>query len=70
MVYALNSDVVIDDVHVTKVDEHDGPDASGDQRNHAIVATSQPSAGAHTVEVENSLSTCSRRTAFSSSARR
>ncbi|MGZ9109723.1 MAG: hypothetical protein ACXW3X_01215 [Rhodoplanes sp.] len=47
-IYALNSDVVVDDVHVTKVDELAGQAASGNQRNHAIVADSQPAAGEHT----------------------
>ena len=54
-IYALNSDVVVDDVHVTKVDELAGPAASGNQRNHAIVADSQASAGEHTITVQNSL---------------
>jgi hypothetical protein len=54
-IYALNSDVVVDDVHVTKVDELAGMAASGNQRNHAIVADSQGSAGEHTITVQNSL---------------
>ena len=54
-IYALNSDVVVDGVHVTKVDELVGQAASGNQRNHAIVADSQAGAGEHTVTVQNSL---------------
>lgn len=54
-IYALNSDVLVDDVHVTKVDELAGQAASGNQRNHAIVADSQPAAGEHTITVQNSL---------------
>jgi len=54
-IYALNSNVVVDDVHVTKVDEVAGQAASGNQRNHSIVADSQASAGEHTITVQNSL---------------
>jgi len=54
-VYALNSDLLVDDVHVTKVDEVAGMAASGNQRNHAIVADSQAGQGDHTLTVQNSL---------------
>jgi hypothetical protein len=54
-IYALNSDVVVDGVHVTKVDELAGQAASGNQRNHSIVADSQAGAGEHTITVQNSL---------------
>ena len=54
----LNSDAHIDGVAVTGADELAGPDVSGVQRNHAILATSHDAAhggtGAHTVEIENS----------------
>jgi VCBS repeat-containing protein len=54
-IYALNSDLVVDDVHVTEVDEIAGAAASGNQRNHAIVANSHAGAGEHTLTVESSL---------------
>ncbi len=54
-IYALNSNLVVDDVHVTRVDELAGQAASGNQRNHAIVADSHAGAGAHTITVQNSL---------------
>jgi len=57
-IYVLNSDAHIDGVAVTGADELAGPDVSGVQRNHAILATSHDVAhggtGAHTVEIENS----------------
>jgi hypothetical protein len=57
-IYVLNSDAHIDGVAVTGADELAGPDVSGVQRNHAILATSHDAAhggnGAHTVEIENS----------------
>ncbi len=54
-IYALNSDLTVDGVHVTKVDELAGQAASGNQRNHAIVADSHSGAGEHTITVQNSL---------------
>ena len=57
-IYVLNSDAHIDGVTVTGADELAGPDVSGVQRNHAILATSHDVAhggtGPHTVEIENS----------------
>ena len=57
-IYVLNSDAHIDGVVAKGADEQDGPDVSGVQRNHAILATSHDVAhggtGAHTVEIENS----------------
>jgi Ca2+-binding RTX toxin-like protein len=57
-IYVLNSDAHIDGVAVTGADELAGPDVSGVQRNHAILATSHDighgGTGAHTVEIENS----------------
>ena len=57
-IYVLNSDAHIDGVAATGADELAGPDVSGNQRNHAILATSHDVAhggtGAHTVEIENS----------------
>jgi hypothetical protein len=57
-IYVLNSDAHIDGVAVTGTDELAGPDVSGVQRNHAILATSHDVAhggtGAHTVEIANS----------------
>ena len=57
-IYVLNSDAVINGVAVSNIDEVIGPDVSGNQRNHAILATSRDVAhggtGAHTVEIENS----------------
>ena len=54
----LNSDAHIDGVAANGADELAGPDVSGNQRNHAILATSHDLAhggtGAHTVEIENS----------------
>ena len=57
-IYVLNSDAHIDGVAVTGADELAGPDVSGNQRNHAILATSHDvthgGTGAHTVEIANS----------------
>ncbi|WP_316975794.1 right-handed parallel beta-helix repeat-containing protein [Shumkonia mesophila] len=54
-IYALNSDLDVNDVHVTEVDEIAGATASGNQRNHSIVANSHAGAEGHTLTVENSL---------------
>ena len=57
-IYVLNSDAVIDGVAVANIDELVGAGVSGNQRNHAIIATSHDIAhggtGAHTVTIENS----------------
>jgi hypothetical protein len=54
-IYALNSNLVVDDVRLTGVDEVDGPDVSGNQRNHAIVSDSHLGQPAHTLTVQDSL---------------
>src|SRR5262249_13665667 len=54
-IYPLNSNLPVNDVHVTKVDEVVGLAASGNQRNHSIVADSQAGQGNHTLTVRDSL---------------
>jgi RTX calcium-binding nonapeptide repeat (4 copies) len=59
-IYVLNSDAHIDGVTVTRADESSDPnEASGVQRNHAILVTGHDSAhggsdAGYTVEIENS----------------
>ena len=56
----LNSDAVIDDVEVTGIRETVSGELSGNQRNHAIVATSHDlghggNGDDHTVTIQNSV---------------
>ena len=73
-IYVLNSDAHIDGVAVTGADELAGPDVSGVQRNHAILATSHDVAQAAPAPTRSRSRTRpsagSRRPAFSSTARR
>jgi Ca2+-binding RTX toxin-like protein len=52
--YVYDADAHIDGVTVTNVRELQGGVMSGNQRNHAIIATGYGAAGAHHVEIENS----------------
>ena len=59
-IYVLNSDAVIDDVEVTGIRETVSGELSGNQRNHAIVATSHDlghggNGDDHTVTIQNSV---------------